>query len=349
MIFSPYTGLPDRAFWRTGVASQHPFSISDLYHKKFAISPKMKIATAGSCFAQHIGRHLSNAGYSVIDTEPPSPHLTSASAMEYGYGIYSARYGNIYLTAQLLQLFQEAYGQFAPADAIWERDGRYYDAMRPSVEPRGLNSPEEVVAHRAKHLSAVRQMIESMNLFVFTFGLTEGWIHKETGTCYPTAPGTVAGSFDPEKHSFKNYKVHEIRAHFLAVRHLIRAINPRCKFLITVSPVPLTATASGKHVLAASTYSKSVLRAVTGELADRFADVDYFPSFELISGSLSRSMFYSANLRNVEPQGVESVMRVFFSQHPKVAKVKVKVPRTKSANLADEVVCEEALLEAFKA
>ena len=47
----------------------------------------------------------------------------------------------------------------------------------------------------------------------------------------------------------------------------LRVINPDLRFLLTVSPVPLTATASGQHVLTATTYSKSVLRSAAGFLS----------------------------------------------------------------------------------
>ena len=34
----------------------------------------------------------------------------------HGYGIYSARFGNIYTARQLLQLIQRAYGEFVPVE-----------------------------------------------------------------------------------------------------------------------------------------------------------------------------------------------------------------------------------------
>jgi hypothetical protein len=82
--------------------------------------------------------------------------------------------------------------------------------------------------------------------------------------------------------------------------------------VLTVSPVPLTATATGRHALVATTHSKSVLRAAAGQLADERDDVDYFPSYEIISGFPYRAAFYEPNLRTVTPDGVAFVMRHFF-------------------------------------
>lgn len=343
---SPYADLPPNRYWKTGVSDQHPFTVQGLYTKKFEISPEARIATGGSCFAQHIGGRLRGAGYHVMDVEKPPTGLTETQAKDFGYRIYSARYGNIYLARQLLQIAREAFGEYQPAEPVWTKAGRFYDAMRPSVEPQGLDSAEEVAAHRRQHLEAVRRMFRRMDLLIFTFGLTEGWVHAESGTAYPTAPGTIAGSHDPAVFAFKNFRASEIRADFEAFRDLIKRHNADVKFLLTVSPVPLTATATDSHVLAATTYSKSVLRGVAGELAEDYDDIDYFPSYEMIASPFSRGFFYSPNLRTVEPQGVNSVMRVFFDQHPPL-KTDEPVATVAEDDEDGDVRCEEALLEAF--
>lgn len=347
---SPYRNLASHAFWKTGVQGLDPKDFPALYKKKFSITPTDRIATAGSCFAQHIARVLRGKGYPLVDAEPAPPGMTTPTAQSFGYGLYSARYGNIYNVRQLLQLLQEAKGAFAPAEAVWERNGRYFDALRPSVEPEGLESREEVQAHRARHLRAVRRMVVSMDVFIFTFGLTEAWLHRESGTVYPTAPGTIAGDFDPETFEFKNFTFREIYDDFLAVRRILNRRNPNMRFLVTVSPVPLTATASDEHVLAATIYSKSVLRAVAGQLSKEFDDIDYFPSYELIAAHPSRGAFYEHNLRTVSSAGVATAMNLFLSQHNSheaLAPAPGRRRRVVDEDDEDPVICEEILLEAY--
>ena len=67
--------------------------------------------------------------------------------------MYSARYGNIYTVRQLLQLAQEVAGEWTPKNYIWEKNGKFYDALRPAVELEGLDSPEEVSKNRKIHVS----------------------------------------------------------------------------------------------------------------------------------------------------------------------------------------------------
>jgi hypothetical protein len=154
-----------------------------------------------------------------------------------------------------------------------------------------------------------------MDVFIFTLGLTEAWVDKRTNRVFPTAPGTIAGDFDPSIYEFKNFTYDEIHADFVEFLDLIRARNPDVRVILTVSPVPLTATATDNHVLVATTYSKSVLRAVAGSIAQSYPDVDYFPSYEMIASPWSKGFFYEGNMRAVNAGGVAAVMRVFFKQH----------------------------------
>jgi hypothetical protein len=356
-MHSPYESLPKEAFWRTGVVGQRADKIEGLYRKKFSIRRSDRIATAGSCFAQHIARHLVRRKFTVIDAEPAPFGLSRKSAAEFGFGLYSARYANIYTARQLWQLVREAFGKFDPADPVWEKDGRFYDAMRPSVEPTGLSSAEAVLDQRVHHLEKVRQIVRSADVFIFTLGLTEAWMHKPSSTIYPTAPGTIAGRYDPAVHKFKNFSFGEVYDDLRRVFKFMKKRNRRIRFLLTVSPVPLTATASGGHVLAATVYSKSVLRAVAGQLCQERDDVEYFPSYEIITSSLSKGAYFESNMRTVRTEGVAAAMQTFFAEHdhkfsaengsdllsPALEETAVR----ERPNAQADVVCEEALLDAF--
>ncbi|AKQ61642.1 hypothetical protein ACR55_03798 [Bordetella hinzii] len=348
---SPYRNREPRQFWKSGVAEQTPTELDGLYRKRYVISETDVIATAGSCFAQHIARHLKSRGCNVLDVEPAPRGLDESQAQKYGYGLYSARYGNIYHVRQLLQLAQEAYGLRSPVDISWERGGRWFDALRPSVEPLGLESAAAVERHRRHHLERVRSMFQTAGILVFTFGLTEAWRHRASGTVYPTAPGTLAGSYDPALHEFVNFGFPDIYKDFMEFRELIKQRNSKIKFLLTVSPVPLTATAEDQHVLVSTVYSKSVLRAAVGQIYAECDDVDYFPSYEIISSPFSRGMFFHPNLRSVTNAGVENAMRIFFSEHGNLGAQESGAERGRNSGgrpgSPDDVVCEEILLEAF--
>ena len=333
------------------VAQVDPKLLDPVVGFPFRLSPSDKVVILFSCFAQHIARHLKESGFNFLVTETAHPLLGRATAEAYGYGVFSARYGNVYTSRQLLQLIQRAYGHFAPQEAVWSSDGRYYDPFRPSIQPNGFPTLVELELDRAQHLAAVRQAIENMDVFVFTLGLTETWVDAADGSAYPTCPGVAAGVFDPTRHRLLNLSVAQVVDDMKAALGLIRQRNPHVKVILTVSPVPLMATAEDRHVLVSTVYSKSVLRVAAEVVTQELPYVAYFPSFEIITGAFNRGAYFAEDLRSVREEGVEHVMRLFFqhatAQGPAAAAPPVVEPAIDfDKRLSDvvNVLCDEELL-----
>jgi hypothetical protein len=309
---NPYQGLGDTAFWATAVAQKNMFDIGPLWVPKFALSRRDKVVTFGSCFAQHFGKALAAKGFRWLDAEPAPGLLSAESAAKFNYGTFSARTGNIYTVPLLRQWVAWAKGETLPPEEVWEQDGQFYDPFRPNIEPNGFADAGELLRSRAVAIAAFRTCLTDCNVFVFTLGLTESWSNAQHGYVYPMCPGTVAGAFDATQHKFVNQDYQFVRSALTETLAQIRTLNHHIKFLLTVSPVPLTATMSGQHVLVATMESKSILRAVAGSVARENDDCDYFPSFEIINSPAYRGMFFEANQRNVSKSGVAHVMMQFF-------------------------------------
>ncbi len=305
---NPYEGRPDYAFWKRAVAGRPAEAVDPVIAAPFRIGRQDPIATAGSCFAQNISRVLVEQGYRFLVTEPapaPGPQYE-------GYGVFPARFGNIYTARQLLQTFLRAYGAFRPVEGEWRRkDGAWIDPFRPRIQASGFASLEALEADRGRHLRAVRAMFEQCAVFVFTLGLTEAWRSRADGAVYPLAPGVAGGEFDETRHEFHNFDVAEVCQDMTQFLRRLRVVNPTAKVILSVSPVPLVATAEDRHVLVSTVYSKSVLRlaaemAVTGDPA-----AAYFPAYEIITGPQARGRYFAEDLRNVTAEGVQQVMTVF--------------------------------------
>lgn len=358
MAHTPYSGLPAHCFWRKAHDVAEPGDIDPVVAGKFRIAPGDRLATAGSCFAQHLSAHLKSAGYNYFVTET-AHDLVADSAAGYNYGVFSARYGNIYTAAQFRQLFDRAYGKFAPEDQMWTgEDGHYYDPFRPAIQPEGFASRAEFDADRRQHFAAVRRLFNRSKVFIFTLGLTEAWRSRRDGAVYPLCPGVAAGRFDAERHAFVNFTVAEIVEDLGYVIRNARRRNPGLKFILTVSPVPLIATALDRSVITSTIYSKSVLRVAAEQLAESFEDVAYFPSYEIITGPAARGRYFAADCREVLPEGVAHVMRLFMrhyaegtaesspdmSRHPRR---RMGFRQTlRDAEKRMQVVCDEDVLDA---
>lgn len=350
----PYQQAADYARWDRGVAAVPPEQVDPVARFPVLLTPSQPVVTAGSCFAQHISRHLKRAGFNFLVTEPGHQLLPDDLRATLNYGVFSARFGNIYTSRQLDQLFRRAYGTFAPEDVVWERpDGRLVDPLRPTIQPGGFATREELLADRTQHLAAVRRAFEEVSVFIFTLGLTECWVSKADGAVFPLAPGVAGGTYDPERHAFVNLSVADVIEEMTRFITNLRSVNPAAVFILTVSPVPLAATALDRHVLVSTAYSKAVLRVAAETLASSLPQVHYFPSYEIVTAPFSRGRYYSDDLRSVTEAGVEHVMSLFFRHatdggHARATLEPAEASQAPSApdalDQALEVLCDEELI-----
>lgn len=347
----PYRNSPAYARWSKAVAAPPASEIDPVVSFPFQLSRTDKIVTAGSCFAQHIARYLSQSGFNHFIAEPGHRAIPQSLLQQHNYGLYSARYGNIYTSRQLLQLLRRAFEDFEPKEKVWALGDRFVDPFRPTIQPGGFRSVQELRRDRKQHLKAVRRAVTNMDFFVFTLGLTETWASRRDGAVFPLCPGVEGGEFDAERHVFVNLSVDEVVADMRDAIAIIRKYNPNCRVILTVSPVPLAATALDRHVLVSTTLSKATLRVAADILATTVDDVAYFPSYEIITGSFSRGAYFARDLRSVTDAGVDHVMGLFFKHATGTTLVAASAPPPEvvsedAIEAVTEALCEEALLDA---
>lgn len=328
----PYSRLPSYAYWRHAVANVPPGEVDPVVDPPFRFGARDRIVTAGSCFAQHIGRHLAASGCNYLVTEAAHPFLTEGAARALNYGVYSARYGNVYTSRQLLQLFERAYGRFTPEENYWhERAGVVIDPFRPQIQEGGFNSVRELDLDRERHFAAVREAFETLDVFIFTLGLTEAWRSRKDGAVFPLCPGVAGGDYAPAEHEFVNFAVDEVVADMTAFLERLRSVNMNARVILTVSPVPLVATAERRHVMASTMCSKSVLRVACDMLERRFEHIAYFPSYEIVAGGYCGVDYFGPDRRSVTPEGVAHVMRAFDRHFVKRGLVEAALRRAAKA------------------
>jgi hypothetical protein len=351
-ITNPYSGKDKRSFWRHAVSGVPPFMLDPMDAAPFQILPETKVATAGSCFAQHISRKLRMSGYTYYVVENGGVVAVEVDAAARNFGVFSARYGNIYTARQLLQLFDRAYGAFQPQVHLWKRaDGKFVDPFRPQIEPAGFASAELMLADMEKHLAAVRHMFETLDVLVFTLGLTEGWRAKADHSILPLAPGVSGGVWDECRYEFVNFEVEDVASDLIAFVDRLQRVNGVARIILTVSPVPLVATYEDRHVLVSNTYSKSVLRVAADKVARARPSVTYFPSYEIITSNGTAHRYFEADLRSVNELGVGHVMRVFFKHFTQSGAAAPQPASAVAWNFAQEfgetgkVVCDEEAID----
>ena len=130
-------------------------------------------------------------------------------------------------------------------------------------------------------------------------------------------------------------------------------MNPTARMIVTVSPVPLIATAAGRHVLVSTAYSKAALRVACEELVAARPDVAYFPSYEIVTGNFTHGAYFAPDLRSVTEAGVAHVMRVFLRHFTRSGTAAVPAPLPEATadqhtrRMAEHVrvICDEEALD----
>jgi len=337
-MVNPYKCLPEQSFWKKAVYEKQAFIFPEMA-RKFVITSDCKLATAGSCFAQNVAKHL---------RQNPDVDFWAAEELRDSDPVFSGRYGNIYTAHQLLQLFDECESRTVDAGcAIQRHDGRYVDINRPYMYPEGFETAQEVLEARRAHIEAVRPVFHEADVFVFTLGLTEAWRSVKTGQVYPICPGVYANADDLE-YEFTNYRFSEIETAMNTFLERLKQINPKVKVLLTVSPVPLTATYTEDHVLVATMNSKSVLRVVCSEMLAQHDNVFYFPSFEMISNPYTaESAYVPGNLREVRQDVIKDIMAFFDSEFlGKPAPIMTTSEAMKATDSPDDdIMCDDVEIE----
>src|SRR5579885_8582 len=219
----PYNHIQPFQNWKKAVRLVDNNRIDPHGETRFRFDRQTKFVSAGSCFAQRIAESLQDYGFRYLVVEPGPPWLAVQQRLDYSYGVYSARYGNIYTTLHLLQLLQRAAGELTPVDEYWMgKDGSFVDPFRPSIQPGGFANLNELLTDRRQHLASVTQLLGEMDVFVFTLGLTETWVSALDGAAFPACPGKQFGDYSPERYAFRNLTLDENVEYFerfLAMLH----------------------------------------------------------------------------------------------------------------------------------
>jgi hypothetical protein len=307
----PYKKFPTRAFWKRSVSSG--WDVESVPSGERLIRAGDQVASAGSCFASNIVPYIEQAGFKYLRFAGGHRAFGKLAEDNFGYTKFSAGYGNIYTVRQAGQMLKRTLGRFKPNEDRWILgEDLIVDPFRPGLK-YPASSDREYDLLTAQHFHSVHEVFRTASVFVFTLGLTEAWISTIDGAVFPACPGTIRGEFDPVRHAFHNFTVAEITADLNEFILLAREINPSLRFVITVSPVPLVATATSEHVLTATTYSKSVLRVAAGEAARRHVDVSYFPAYEIVTGPQAPECFFESDRREPSVEAIREVMRAFLA------------------------------------
>lgn len=278
---------------------------------KFTLPEGAKYYCIGSCFARHVEDALMKAGQEVLSTQLTLPDFIDSNAI---YPPSLLTKFNAFSMNRMLDLAHPESRE--DIDFLVELSpGQFWNPHLHNLQTYSQDEARAVHERVCDNVSLIKQA----DCVILTLGLTEYWFDKETGTPLNTTPIDWRHARKTGRFAFRNASFDESLAEMRALIDKIYSLGSAdCRVLVTVSPVPLQRTFENRDILISNTYSKAVLRAVCDELNRQDPNVDYFPSFEIVTNSPTELAWHH-DRRHVREDFVERVMGVFLSNYVETA------------------------------
>ena len=274
----------------------------------FQITPGDLIFTAGSCFARNIEFRLADVG---LETPMYGPEVERRLEGLDAQPHFFNKYNVAVIRQELAWAAGEDQGTKGQ-ELIALPDGALFDAL---LNPRKGAAPPHVARSLRHYAEQLYRRFPQCRVVVITLGVAELWRDRRSGLPLNKAPPAALAEAEPDRFVLEVMDYREVLNELEAIHDLLsRHGHPDFRMLVTVSPVPLSATFRPIDVIAANAYSKAVQRAAVEAFAAGHPNVDYLPSYETVVQSDRRLAFDSDN-RHVQGPMVDRVVDRFLSAY----------------------------------
>jgi hypothetical protein len=237
------------------------------------------ILMLGSCFAEHMGYHLSISKF-MVETNP-----------------FGVLYNPESIAAALECLVSERV--FTEAD-LFQYEDRYHSFMHHSSFSD--LTPEATLARINERLEATRKILPKVNRIFLTFGTASVFLLSETEE-------VVANCHKLPDRRFirRRLTVDDIVERYVAlIEMLMRKMGIEVQIILTVSPIRHL-----KDGAAANSRSKAILLLAAEQLVERFPrNVFYFPAYEIMNDDLRDYRFYDSDMLHLTPIAIDYIWTI---------------------------------------
>src|SRR6266513_2553999 len=277
---------------------------------KFKFRQGDKFYAIGSCFARGLENSLAGHKIAVESAAPEFYNLQPANKEGSGLG-FTNKY-NTYSMLNELRWALDPDAEFPQASIVQLTDTTWYDPhTTPTLEFVGL---DETLERRAL-IQTVTKRIKDCRAVILTLGLAEVWRDVKADVFVNCTPIPSLFRTQPDRYEFHLTDFDDNLSNLEALYALLsRYGHPDFHIVVTVSPVPLMNTFSTMDIVVANSWAKSLLRAVAHEWASTHANVDYFPSYEIVQSS-DRAAAWERDLRHVRGAGAQHIMELFLRKY----------------------------------
>ncbi len=300
-------GKGDNARWPRDPESQEKRLLPmcrPSFEPSFSFTRDDQVFTIGSCFARNIEKHLIAEGFNVAAAE--FEQMCARNGVKTRPSTL-----NKFCVFSILNELKWALvpGEEFPEKSITEvKENKFLDLQ---LAPGLLPADWDTMLGIRNTVSEYIKMIRTSKVIVVTLGLAEAWFDKEYGLYTNSMPLRPTVAREPDRFDLHVLEYNEIVDCLRQILALLEEYgHPDFRMLLTVSPVALSTTMSGRDAMVANSYSKSVQRAAVETIFRENARVDYIPSYESITLS-DRSLAWREDQAHVSDIAVRlNVLRM---------------------------------------
>ena len=249
---------------------------------KDTLSHRHRFLTLGSCFSDAMGMRL--VGHKVQTLSNP--------------------FGTVYNPASIHKLLDYAITGSPPSeDGYLEHDGLH---LHYDFHSRFAESDRESLATKLQdQLRITRAALEQAHVVILAYGTAFVYTRNSNASLVANCHKQPLREF-----SKRLLTVEEVTASFQACRKNLLEVNPRLKFLLTVSPVRHV-----KDTFELNSVSKAILRLACHQLTTAWEGVMYFPAFEIMMDDLRDYRFYKEDMLHPSDVAEQYLWEEFIRRH----------------------------------
>lgn len=248
----------------------------------FPMGLRESVFTIGSCFAAEIGNRL----------------------YENKFNVWNNRLGTVYNPVSIHRLLLFGLENKLPTSEsyLWNEGinlNHHFHSFMSS-----LNEGE--LENKIKNLiTEANGYLKNADRIILTYGTAFVYQLKRSGEIIANCHKIPSASF--EKLLLTEA---EILRSFEVIHSKLNSVNPKCKIILTVSPVRHL-----KDTLELNSVSKSVLRLSCHSIVNQFSDVEYFPAYEILLDDLRDYRFYKTDRLHPTDEAIEFIWGKFATAY----------------------------------
>jgi hypothetical protein len=241
-----------------------------------------KLLTAGSCFADDLGRWLEGNKFT-IEVNP-----------------FGTTYNPISIHKSLIQAAQ---GKDVPKQKFINSNESWYHYDFHSK----WNSPDVSILQSTlqKQLFRIGEQLKKADTVIITYGTS--WAYDLIAL-----KDIVANCHKQPARNFTKFLLtpDRIVESFGELYKVISELNPNVRFILTVSPVRHL-----KDTMELNQVSKSTLRLACHTIATQFKMAEYFPSYEIMMDDLRDYRFYKEDMIHPNETAIDYIAQKFSDRY----------------------------------